>query len=115
MNKQRRKEIQVISESLKAALGNVQRFEDLSNVQGTLKALKQELSFIKGDEEEAFDNLPESLQESRQETLDEFISNMDDVDNDLDQLLDMAPSEFDLDELNDLYDTIQERLEAAQA
>lgn len=57
---------------------NKQRRKSIQEVMEKLEELKEQLDYIMSDEQEAFDNLPESLQESsRGSAMQEAIDNLD--------------------------------------
>jgi hypothetical protein len=74
MNKQRRKELAAI----------LSKLEELENLRSEIK---ERLEAVRDEEQEALDNLPESLQESeRGEQMQEYIDAMENVTGELDLL-----------------------------
>ena len=74
---------------------NKQRRKELENVQTKLSELKEEIELIQGDEQDAFDNLPEGLQmsekgeamESAIDSLDSAACAVDDVISEIDDVI----------------------------
>ena len=75
---------------------NKARRKRLENVVEVLTAQMEELEYIKDEEQEAFDNLPEGIQCSEKgETMEENIDDLDSVISDLENVIDS---------INDLID-----------
>lgn len=67
---------------------NKARRKRLEKVLNTLQDAMSELEYIKDEEQEAYDNLPESLQESEKgETMQEYVDDIDSVISDLDSVI----------------------------
>ena len=67
---------------------NKNRRKRLEKVLNTLQDAMSELEYIKDEEQEAYDNLPESLQESEKgETMQEYVDDIDYVISDLDSVM----------------------------
>lgn len=67
---------------------NKDRRKRLEKIVATLQDAMAELEYIKDEEQEAFDNLPESLQYSEKgETMEEYVDDIDSVISDLDSLI----------------------------
>ena len=118
MNKQRRQQLDRLSN--KIADLNGQAVTDHAGLKSVLDQLidyRTELDGIQDDEQEAFDNKPESLQESAQDALDEFITNVASADESLGELIDIAKgeSDYDSEEVDMLFDEISDFLNDAQA
>jgi len=74
MNKPRRKEIEAIEEKIKA-------------LQLTANAIKAEIESVRADEDDAFDNLSENLQNSeRGEAMQTASSNLEEAEQELDDI-----------------------------
>lgn len=66
---------------------NKQRRKELEKVQGAISDIISDLECIRDEEQEAFDNLPESLQYSEKgEYMEETIGMIEDVINDLESI-----------------------------
>ena len=64
---------------------NQDRRKRLEKIQGLIDDAIAQLEEIREEEQEAFDNMPESIQDGeRGETMQEHISNMEDVESSLD-------------------------------
>lgn len=84
MNKARRKQVQELIDRLGRLQARVESDAwssknalDVSTAQEELKACSNEVESISEDEQEGYDNLPESLQESRCDSHDEIIGYLD--------------------------------------
>lgn len=67
---------------------NKQRREALLRIADDLESVKNDLVSVREEEQEAFDNLPESLQYSaRGDAMEEAVSEMDDIESDIDDLI----------------------------
>lgn len=67
---------------------NKKRRQAIDKVYAKLEELMEDLEAIKGEEEEARDNLPESLQESeRGEAMGEAIDNLEEAINDIQEAI----------------------------
>ena len=67
---------------------NKTRRKRLEKVLNALQDAMSELEYIKDEEQEAYDNLPESLQESEKgETMQEYVDDIDSVISDLDSVI----------------------------
>ena len=67
---------------------NKQRRKWLENVSAMIERAKEELEQIRDEEQEAYDNIPESLQDSdRGNTMYENIDNLDTMASDLEDIL----------------------------
>lgn len=67
---------------------NKQRREALLRIADDLESVKNDLVSVREEEQEAFDNLPESLQYSaRGDAMQEAVSEMDDIESDIDDLI----------------------------
>lgn len=61
----------------------------IENIRTRLEGLKEELEFLQEEEQEAFDNLPESLQGGdRGQQMDEYITKLGDAVSDFENALD---------------------------
>jgi len=68
---------------------NKQRLKQIENVHTQLFALKRQLDRIMSDEEYAFDNMPEGLQQSANgERSEEAMNNLDDAISHIDEAID---------------------------
>ena len=56
---------------------NDDRRKTIRDISAELDNILDELETVKGEEEDAFDAIPESLQESRQDDFDEAMENLD--------------------------------------
>lgn len=88
MNKLRRKEIKKVVKKIKEVLYKVNNNIDVSELLLDIEEIKDSLESIKNDEEFAFDNIPESLQNSiRGEQMQENIELFEDAINSCDELI----------------------------
>lgn len=68
---------------------NKQRRKELDKIQDTLLEVQTDLEAVKNEEEEAYDNLPESLQDSeRGEVMQDAISILEDALNSIEEAID---------------------------
>lgn len=67
---------------------NKERRKRLEKVLGTLQELQAEIEAVKDEEQEAFDNMPESLQQGdRGQTMEEGISHIEDAQNGVEEAI----------------------------
>ena len=115
MNKQRRAQLGKLSTKIEAtresAVGDI---EGLNAVVSRLTDYRYALDGIKDDEEEAFGNKPEALQDDAQDDLDLFMSFVEEADDKLCQLIDMDDETYDSDEVDTLLTDITDALSNAQ-
>lgn len=115
MNKQRRNQLDKLSAKIEAthesAVGGI---EGLNAVVSRLIDYRYALDGIKDDEQEAFDNKPETLQDSAQDALDSFMTHVEEADDKLCQLIDMDDEGYDSDEVDTLLTEITDALSEAQ-
>ena len=68
---------------------NKQRRKSLETIMQTIESLREDLTSILEEEQEAFDNMPEGLQESeRGEAMQEAIDNLESADSSFEELID---------------------------
>lgn len=68
---------------------NKERRKSIERIVDTLNEIQADLTSIRGDEEEAYDNLPEGIQSSeRGDSMQEAIDAMDDADGSLQEAID---------------------------
>lgn len=68
---------------------NKERRKNLEKVQEKLLEVQADLQWIREEEEDAFDNLPESLQDSEKgESMQEAISTMEEIDSSIQDAID---------------------------
>jgi hypothetical protein len=93
MNKERRKSLSAISELIAGLAGQVE------SLKGAVEAIRDQLTEVRDEEQDAYDNLPESIQDGeRGAAMTEGIEQMEEVDSDLETLFD-ALDQLDLDDL----------------
>lgn len=113
MNQERRKQLKAIAARLGALQERMtdeenrndakQEFNDL------IESAVSDIESVKSDEEGAFDNLPEGLQNSRQDDHDGIIEGLDEAISALDTL-DCFADDDPWSEINDSIDTAKEKL-----
>lgn len=103
MNNERRKQIKAVIKNL----AQVADLEDKTKINDILEDATNAIEGIKGDEQDAFDNLTEGLQSARQESHDEVISCLEEA---LGFIEDVDADEEDFDEL-DVEECITKLLE----
>lgn len=68
---------------------NKERRKSIERIVDKLNEIQEDLTIIRGDEEEAYENLPESIQSSeRGDSMQEAIDAMDDADGSLQEAID---------------------------
>lgn len=68
---------------------NKRRRAAIEDIRTRLEGLKEELEFLQEEEQEAFDNLPESLQGGeRGQQMDDYISKLGDAASDMENAID---------------------------
>lgn len=92
MNKQRRKETKKAIDSLnelKFQYENLNEIDDYDELKSKIEDIKVTIDDLRMDEEDAFDNMPESLQCSeRGETMEQNVDCFDDAISSLESILD---------------------------
>lgn len=72
MNNQRRKLLSKLTEQLRA------KCQEVADLQADLESLREDLERVKDDEQDSFDNMPESLQQGeRGEAMEDAIAKLD--------------------------------------
>lgn len=116
MNKQRRKQLSDIATRIEALKGiAILAFDELVKIQPILLTAVSEIESVQEDEEEAFDNKPESLQEQAQDAYDGFVDNIENAIDSLNSLVAIELNEsYDVDEVEGTFDVILDALNDAQ-
>lgn len=106
MNNDRRKTISRIVADLEKL--RKESSEAISTLTSNLENLKEDITDVRNDEQEAFDNLPEGLQSSEKgSSMEEGISAIDGCADATEELLDVLKN------LDDTFDDIIEKLKTA--
>ena len=115
MNKQRRKTLADIATRVDALKGvAILSFDELKKIQPMLLTAVSEIESVQEDEEEAFDNKPEALQEQAQDAYDSFVDNVENAINLLNSLGDLTDIEYDANDVEGDFDGIADYLNDAQ-
>ena len=107
MNNKRRKLLQKLVDSIDTLRSSVDEPSQGNSLATELANLKMDFDFIRSDEQEAFDNLPESLQESERGTAaQEVIDKLDEPMALFDEIEDALSTVSQT--LGSLYDALEE-------
>ena len=107
MNNNRRREIRKVIKSLDNIKSMIKNNGCDDKIRRMIDDCCSDLMSIQMDEQDSFDNMPESLQYS--ERGDRMQENIDNLDECMD-MIDGIENETDLDEINDIIDSIIEEL-----
>jgi len=113
MNAQRRKTLADIATRAEALLAvALLSFDELVKVQPMLETMVGEVEAVQEDEEEAFDNMPEGLQNNKQDAYDAFVENAEAAIDALNKLV--ALEVCDYDEVEEEFENLTNALNDAQ-
>ena len=92
----------------------IESFDNLDLFKAALNTFKTDLEEVQDEEEEAYENLPYSLQEKRQDQYDAFCTNVDIAMDTLDVLCNASVDSYASAEVNDAFSDIADALNDAQ-